>query len=451
MGNTADKNGKAIAIIPARGGSKGVPRKNLASLGGVPLIAWSIKAALEAELIDTVVVSTEDQEIAEVAKSFGAEVPFLRPAELATDKANVRDAFNLTLENLEKEGRVFDVKLLLFPTQPFRTPELIDQAVTVCRTKSFNASTVFSWDFQPGFWLGYKDSKWESVKSEMSGIHYSQAGLIEANAIVDGSELGDPRFDVPREWIVLDDSAMLINIDVDKDLNDARDLVSAGEVPWSPVNGINLSYNPKKRSRETSNKIEVFLADNLKTNSSRTQIELEKISSPLGLRNEVDEKTEFNNKDVFIVSSNVDKVSLSLNSSPLIGLSADDKLNVGSGVAYSILGKSCLFFEKSYIEKHGSGYGDIEAGVDDLNFVINCPSEIQDGDAFRIALEISDNQFIICNYTAFPSRNEFVPHKNNKVELKTTFGKDKIIWECPETTLWGKSFLVAKKYRRQLL
>ncbi|PKP59014.1 CMP-N-acetlyneuraminic acid synthetase, partial [Candidatus Atribacteria bacterium HGW-Atribacteria-1] len=85
--------GKTIlGLIPARGGSKGVPRKNIKLLLGKPLIAWTIEQALASKYIDKVVVSTEDEEIAEISKKYGAEIPFFRPKDLATDKSLVIDA-----------------------------------------------------------------------------------------------------------------------------------------------------------------------------------------------------------------------------------------------------------------------------------------------------------------------------------------------------------------------
>src|SRR5919107_3363259 len=84
-GASDSKGGRALAIIPARGGSKSVPRKNLKLLGGKPLIAWTIEAARAASELDRCIVSTDDEEIAEVARAHGADVPFLRPAELAQD------------------------------------------------------------------------------------------------------------------------------------------------------------------------------------------------------------------------------------------------------------------------------------------------------------------------------------------------------------------------------
>lgn len=114
------KNKRIIAVIPARGGSKGIPRKNLQLLGGKPLISWSIDFALMNQEIDYVLVSTDDAEIASVSSQLGAEVPFLRPAALAEDASRTDDTVRHSLIELEKLGEVFDIVVLLQPTQPFR-------------------------------------------------------------------------------------------------------------------------------------------------------------------------------------------------------------------------------------------------------------------------------------------------------------------------------------------
>lgn len=121
-----------LAIIPARGGSKGLPGKNIANLGGKPLIAWTIEAALDATFVTRVVVSTDDREIASVARQYGAEVPFLRPAELATDTARAVDAFIYTVDRLEKQDRLrSDSICVLQPTSPLRSSGDVDAAITL--------------------------------------------------------------------------------------------------------------------------------------------------------------------------------------------------------------------------------------------------------------------------------------------------------------------------------
>ena len=132
-----------IALIPARGGSKGIPRKNIKLFCGKPLIYWSIKVALENKFIDRVIVSTEDKEIAQIAREYSAEVPFLRSKDLANDNSLTIDVVLNVLDNLD------DVKdiLLLQPTSPLRRNEDLssifqfrekccsDSAVSVCQSE----------------------------------------------------------------------------------------------------------------------------------------------------------------------------------------------------------------------------------------------------------------------------------------------------------------------------
>jgi N-acylneuraminate cytidylyltransferase len=146
---------RVLAIIPARGGSKGVPGKNLRALGGLPLIAWSIRSALAAEAVTDTVVSTDSNEIADVAREHGAQVPFLRPAELATDKAPTEPAMHDALERMEaREGR-YDAVLLLQPTSPLRKSGTIDRALAQFRAEGADSlvgvveSHAFFWRKSP--------------------------------------------------------------------------------------------------------------------------------------------------------------------------------------------------------------------------------------------------------------------------------------------------------------
>lgn len=122
--------GEVLALIPARGGSKSIPRKNVIDIAGKPLIAWSIAQAQEATHITRVVVSTDDEEIAAVAQQFGAEVPFLRPAEYAQDLSPDIDVFRHALRFLsDEEGYQPDMVVHLRPTGPVRRVKDIDAAI----------------------------------------------------------------------------------------------------------------------------------------------------------------------------------------------------------------------------------------------------------------------------------------------------------------------------------
>lgn len=116
-----------LAIIPARGGSKGLPRKNIRLLGGKPLICWTIEAALKAKCVGRVIVSTDDPEISDISTKCGAEVPFLRPAELSTDTASSEQVVAHTMDQCPG----YDVIALLQPTSPFRTSLDIDKAFSL--------------------------------------------------------------------------------------------------------------------------------------------------------------------------------------------------------------------------------------------------------------------------------------------------------------------------------
>lgn len=120
------KENRFIALIPARGGSKGIPHKNIIDVAGKPLIAYSIETAKQSSYIDEVIVTTDCEKIAEVSKLYGANVPFLRPANLATDEAKTVDAVLHTLDNIKED---YDYIVLLQPTQPLRTAKQIDDAI----------------------------------------------------------------------------------------------------------------------------------------------------------------------------------------------------------------------------------------------------------------------------------------------------------------------------------
>jgi CMP-N-acetylneuraminic acid synthetase len=128
---------EVLALIPARGGSKGIPHKNIRPFAGYPLISYSIAAALQAETVTRTIVSTDDPEIAEVAHHFGAETPFLRPAELAADRSTDLPVFQHALNWLaEHENYHPEIILHLHATSPVRPRGFVDQAVRLLREHS---------------------------------------------------------------------------------------------------------------------------------------------------------------------------------------------------------------------------------------------------------------------------------------------------------------------------
>jgi CMP-N-acetylneuraminic acid synthetase len=120
---------EVLAIVPARGGSKGLPGKNLRLLAGHPLLAYGIAAGLQAKLVDRVICSTDSEEIAEVARQYGAEVPFLRPTAFAQDESPDIDFFNHAITELDKSGYRPDIIVQLRPSDPIRRQGLVDDAV----------------------------------------------------------------------------------------------------------------------------------------------------------------------------------------------------------------------------------------------------------------------------------------------------------------------------------
>lgn len=145
-----------IALIPARGGSKGLPNKNILEFNGKPLIAHAIEEALKSEAIDRVIVTTDSREIADVARAAGAEVPFLRPEELATDDAKAVDVYLHAIEYLmENEDVKIDKFMVLLPTAPLRNHTHIDEAVELFEKEYADtlvsmkvAETPVSWYFE---------------------------------------------------------------------------------------------------------------------------------------------------------------------------------------------------------------------------------------------------------------------------------------------------------------
>jgi CMP-N,N'-diacetyllegionaminic acid synthase len=126
---------RVLAIIPARGGSKGVPRKNIRLLRGKPLLQYTAEAALAAERLDRVILTTDDAEIAEVGRQCGLEIPFLRPPELARDDTPTLPVVQHAVRKVEEKGERYDAICLLQPTNPFRRAEDIDACIDLLEEK----------------------------------------------------------------------------------------------------------------------------------------------------------------------------------------------------------------------------------------------------------------------------------------------------------------------------
>ncbi|NRQ10045.1 cytidylyltransferase domain-containing protein [Aliiroseovarius sp. xm-v-208] len=140
-----------LAVITARGGSKGIPRKNVRPLGGLPLIAWTVRAALEAQCVARVVVSTDDEEIALAARKAGADVPVMRPADLASDTATSVDVMTHMLDALPG----FERAVLLQPTSPFRTAADLDAGFALWQSAPSAGGCVSVCEAAESPWLMY--------------------------------------------------------------------------------------------------------------------------------------------------------------------------------------------------------------------------------------------------------------------------------------------------------
>lgn len=175
---------RRLAVITARGGSKRIPRKNIREFCGKPILAYSVQAALESGIFDTVMVSTEDREIAETAGKYGAEVPFLRSGRNADDFATTREVLREVLEEYERREERFDVLCCIYPTAPFVTAERLREAVKLLEENGADSVlTVARFDFPPqrcvviqdGF-LQFKWPEYAQTRSQDLEPYYHDAG-----------------------------------------------------------------------------------------------------------------------------------------------------------------------------------------------------------------------------------------------------------------------------------
>lgn len=150
-----------VGIIPARGGSVGVPLKNIKKLNGRPLIEYTIKAALESQVLDRIIVSTDHKDIAEVSKNCGAEVPFVRPDDISED-VDTEYVLQHAIKFMEDEGYDVDAVVLLQPTSPFRKPETIKKCVELYKNETSSDSVVSVNNvegFRPEWMMSINDNK----------------------------------------------------------------------------------------------------------------------------------------------------------------------------------------------------------------------------------------------------------------------------------------------------
>ena len=155
-----------VGIIPARGGSKGVPKKNIRTLGGYPMIAYSVIVGQLAKNINRCIISTDSQEIADISKKFGADVPFLRPTEYASDTSKDIEFFKHAMNWFqENEGYIPEYWVQLRPTTPLREPEIIQKAINTITNHPEATSLVAIHEFHenPGKMFGLQDGYLQTI------------------------------------------------------------------------------------------------------------------------------------------------------------------------------------------------------------------------------------------------------------------------------------------------
>lgn len=233
---------KVLAVIPARGGSKGLSRKNIRPLCGKPMIAYTIEAALSVSAIDRVVVSTESVEIAEIAKEYGAEVPFLRPEELAKDETPGIDPVIYTCQTMEKICKEeYEYILLLQPTSPLRTKKHIEEAIEIFlrRKESFDSLVSVVLLEHPVEWnrrIGLQGKLEDFIPYSKQEIYARQKaeGLYRLNGAVYIAKKGDlykaRSFETERTLAYVMDRRSSVDIDTLEDFEYAEFLLEREEV-----------------------------------------------------------------------------------------------------------------------------------------------------------------------------------------------------------------------------
>ena len=158
---------KIAAIITARGGSKRIPKKNIKEFCGKPIIAYSIEAALQSGMFDEVMVSTDSQEIAEIAKSYGAEIPFMRSDENANDMADTTDVLKEVLDRYRQQGKYYDEFCCIYPTAPFVTAQKLQESHKLLEQKNvYNVVPMVPFSFPPQRGMVLRDGVLQPVQPE---------------------------------------------------------------------------------------------------------------------------------------------------------------------------------------------------------------------------------------------------------------------------------------------
>ena len=177
---------KCIAIIPARSGSKGLPDKNILELNGNPLISYTIKAAIESNRFSEVMVSTDSEKYAKIAKAYGANVPFLRSDEMSNDSASSWDTVREVLNGYKKLGKTFDYVALLQPTSPLRDAEDINTLFKIFEEKNANNAVTVTEVDHPVQWCFELDENCSMDKMASSPYNYMRRQELKTHYIENG-------------------------------------------------------------------------------------------------------------------------------------------------------------------------------------------------------------------------------------------------------------------------
>lgn len=233
---------RTLGVIPARGGSKRIPRKNLKEVAGKPLIAHTIEDAAESEHLRKAIVSTEDEEIKQTAQAYGANVPFDRPQELATDTAKTREVVTHALDWFEERGETFDYICRLQPTSPLRIPSDIDRCIEkIEQTDGKGVMTVSEYFFPPewsltedenGFLTEYLVDGYlfheGQTRSQNTGKVYCSNGAVSLADVEQWRETG--MFYLPQSLPVEMPRIRSFDIDEPDDLRIAEALLESNQI-----------------------------------------------------------------------------------------------------------------------------------------------------------------------------------------------------------------------------
>lgn len=228
---------KVIAIIPARSGSKGLKDKNIRKLGDKPLLAYSVEAAVKSGIFDTVHVSTESQEYANIAVGFGADVPFLRDRENAEDSSSTWDAVREVLRKYDRLGKQFDVCVLLQPTSPLRNEKDIREAFVLFMSKQAKSLTSVTEVKHPVQWCfrlddscsmrDFAGSPYKNSRRQELEPYYRENGAVY---IVGTSDIINSEFDFYSDECIayIMDQRRSIDIDTLEDFLVAETVIKSG-------------------------------------------------------------------------------------------------------------------------------------------------------------------------------------------------------------------------------